>query len=138
MIAARNGQEIRLDPNARTFTTLVRAWRSSQAWKDNKPITNKGYDDYLREVTRWEQVDNPNPSEITVPHIETFIGLYDDRPTTRYHVGKVLRMVMQQAVRLKWRTDNPVREVKVVMPKSRVDIWEQEDVHLRVGGARGG
>ncbi len=134
LMAARTGAP-KVDPNARTFTTLIKAWQNSQAWKDNKPRTNKGYTDYLREVTAWETANNPDPATFTVPDVEAFIGIYDDRPTTRYHVRKVLRMVMQQAVRLKWRSDNPVDEVKVAMPKSRVTIWEQEDVDTYVWAA---
>lgn len=47
-------------------------------------------------------------------------------------------MVMGQALRLKWRPDNPVDEVKVAMPKSRVVIWEQSDVDLYVWAALAG
>lgn len=135
LIAARNGRDAAPDLNARTFDVLITAWKGSQAWKDNKAITNRGYEDYLREVRTWQAASNPDPTDITAPDIEAFIAEYDDRPTTRYHVRKVLRMVMQQAVRLKWRTDNPVDEVKVAMPKSRVTIWEQEDVDAYVEGA---
>lgn len=135
LMAARTGQEVRVDPNARTFETLIKAWRGSQAWKDNKPRTNRGYEECLKEIAAWQTATNPNPATLTVPDVEAFIGLFDDRPTTRYHVRKVLRMVMQQAVRLKWRADNPVDEVKVAMPKSRVIIWEQEDVDTYVWAA---
>lgn len=134
LMQARDGKE-RIDPNARTFTTLIRAWQASQSWKDNRPRTNKGYADILREITAWEVANNPDPAALTAPDIETFISIFDDRPTTRYHVRKVLRIVMQQAVRLKWRTDNPVDEVKVPLPKSRVTIWEQEDVDTYVWAA---
>lgn len=134
LIAVRTGVP-QVDPNRRSFTTLITAWKNSQAWKDNKPRTNKGYDDYLREVKAWETANNPDPTHLTVPDIEAFIGIYDDRPTTRYHVRKVLRMVMGQAVHLKWRPDNPVDAVKVAMPKSRVAIWEQEDVDTYVWAA---
>ncbi|WGM47705.1 hypothetical protein KOAAANKH_02587 [Brevundimonas sp. NIBR10] len=130
LMDARNGVEKGVDPNARTLETLIRAWQGSQAWKDNKPITNRGYEDYLREVRAWQSADNPDPTLITVPDVEAFIGMYDDRPTTRYHVRKVLRMVMGQAVRLKWRTDNPVDEVRAPMPKTRVTIWEESDVEM--------
>lgn len=92
----------------------------------------------LREVKAWEAANKPDPTDLTVPDIEAFIGIYDDRPTTRYHVRKVLRMVMGQAVRLKWRTDNPVDDVKVAMPKSRVTIWEQADVDTYVWAALAG
>jgi len=131
----RNGVERGVDPNARTFDVLIRAWQGSQAWKDNKPITNRGYEDYLREVRAWQTANNPDPTVIMAPDVEAFIGIYDDRPTTRYHVRKVLRMVMQQAVRLKWRSDNPVDEVKVAMPKTRVEVWEEADVEQYVWAA---
>lgn len=134
LMAARTGVP-KVDPDARTFTTLIEAWKSSQAWKDNKPRTNKGYEECLREIKAWETANNPDPTHLTVPDFEAFIGIYDDRPTTRYHVRKVARMVMQQAVRLKWRTDNPVDEVKVAMPKSRVTIWEQADIDTYVWAA---
>lgn len=135
LMAARNGDESKPDPNARTFATLIRAWKASQAWKDNRPRTNKGYEYYLKDIAAWQDASNPDPTDLTVPDIEAFIGLYDATPTDRYHVRKVLRLVMQQAVRLKWRTDNPVDEVKVAMPKTKVTIWEQEDVDLYVWGA---
>lgn len=134
-MAARNGVERGPDPNARTFSTLMADLRNSQEWKDNKPRTLKGYEDYLREIKAWETADNPDPAELTTIDIEAFLALYDDRPTTRYHVRKVLRLVMKQAVRRKWRTDNPAAEVKVAMPKSRVTIWEQEDVDTYVWAA---
>lgn len=130
LMALRNGATPGPDANARTLGTLIKDWRSSQAWKDNKPRTNKGYDESIREITAWETANHPDPTEITVPDVEAFLAIYDDRPTTRYHVRKALRMVMQQAVRRKWRADNPVDEVKVPMPKSRVTIWEESDVEF--------
>lgn len=130
LMALRNGQTPGPDANARTLGTLVKDLRGSQGWKDNKPRTNKGYEESLREIKAWETATNPDPAEITVPDVEAFLAIYDDRPTTRYHVRKVLRMVMNRAVLRKWRPDNPVDAVKVPMPKSRVTIWEQEDVDL--------
>lgn len=128
MTAQRDGRLVGPDPNARTLGTLVKDWRASQAWKDNKPRTNRGYDESIREITAWETASNPDPADIEVRDVEAFLAIYDDRPTTRYHVRKALRMVMQRAVLRKWRTDNPVDAVKVPMPKSRVTIWEESDV----------
>lgn len=132
---ARNGGAIGVDPDARTLTTLIADWKASQEWKDNKPRTNRGYEESLKEIGYWVEADNPDPTKITAMDVEAFLGIYDDRPTTRYHVRKALRLVMKQAVRRKWRTDNPVDEVRVAMPKSRVVIWEQADVDLYVWAA---
>ena len=76
LMSARTGAP-KVDPNARSFTTLVEAWKSSQAWKDNKPRTNKGYEECLREIKAWETANNPDPAALTVPDIEAFIGIYD-------------------------------------------------------------
>lgn len=129
LIAARSG-DVLPAVAPRTLETLIADWQASQEWKDNKPRTNKGYNDSIKEIRAWADADNPDPAKITSIDVEQFLGLYDDRPTTRYHVRKALRLVMKQAVRRKWRPDNPVDEVRVPMPKSRVRIWEQADVDL--------
>lgn len=135
LLAARRGGEVRVDPDARTVETLIDDWRRSQEWKDNRPRTNKGYDESLKGIRRWAANYAPDPVTMTAMDVETFLALYDDTPTTRYHVRKALRLVMKQAVRRKWRLDNPVDEVKVSAPKSRVMIWEQADVDLYVWAA---
>jgi hypothetical protein len=122
---------------AHDFKALVRAWQTSQAWKDNKPRTNKGYQYYIRIIMAWsESLGNPRPETITVPDVEQLIGIYDDRTTDRYHLRKVLRMIMQQAVRMEWRATNPVDHVKVKMPKTKVEIWEKDDVEAHVQAAQ--
>jgi integrase len=135
MLTARHGREVRVDPDARSLETLIADWKRSQEWKDNRPRTNRGYNESLKEIRAWDGVDNPDPAKITSIDVEVFLSIYDDRPTTRYHVRKALRLVMKQAVRRKWRLDNPVDEVKVPMPKSRVSIWEQADVDTYVWAA---
>lgn len=133
--AAREGTAPVSDPDARSLETLIGDWQASGEWKDNKPRTNKGYQDSIKEVRHWIDEDNPDPTLITATDVEAFLSIYDDRPTTRYHVRKALRLIMKQAVKRKWRTDNPVSEVKAPMPKTRVIIWEQEDVDLHVWAA---
>lgn len=135
MLVARSGGEVVVNPDARTLETLIDDWKRSQEWKDNRPRTNKGYNDSIREIRAWADADNPDPAKITSIDVEQFLAIFDDRPTTRYHVRKALRLVMKQAVRRKWRTDNPVDEVRVPMPKSRVRIWEQADVDTYVWAA---
>lgn len=111
--------------------TLIATWKASQAWKDNRPRTNQGYDQLLRYIRGWsEGLGHPDPRTLTPADIETFLALFDDRPTLKYHLRKVLRMVMKQMRALGWRQDNPVEDVVVKMPKTRVVIWEQEDVDL--------
>lgn len=133
--AARDGTIAVADPDRRSLETLITDWQASGEWKDNRPRTNKGYNDSIKEVRHWVAEDDPDPAEITARDVEAFLSIYDDRPTTRYHVRKALRLIMKQAIKRKWRTDNPVADVKAPMPKTRVAIWEQDDVDLHVWAA---
>lgn len=135
LIAARNGGLVEADPDARSLETLITDWQASGEWKDNKPRTNRGYEESIKEVRYWIAEDSPDPALITARDVEEFLSIYDDRPTTRYNVRKALRLIMKQAVKRKWRTDNPAAEVVVPMPKTRVAIWEQADVDLYVWAA---
>lgn len=133
--AARDGTSAVADPDARSLETLIADWQASGEWKDNKPRTNRGYNDSIKEVRQWIRALDPDPANITAQHVEGFLTEYDDRQTTRYHVRKALRLIMKQAIKRKWRTDNPVSDVKAPMPKTRVIIWEQDDVDLHVWAA---
>lgn len=134
--AARRGM-----PNAaptRSLRTLVRAYQSSAAWKALKPVTQKGYGTYINHILVWSQTcepAHPNPTYLTRSDIEGFLALFDDKPVTRKHTRKVLRLVMDQAIALGWRTDNPCDGIRLKVPKSRAGIWEQADVDAYVAAA---
>ena len=129
LLAAREAQNQSAEPASHTMETLVSSWHVSQAWKRLRPVTRLGYDFFANQVLAWaKRKGDPDPTKITRAAVENFLAEYDDRPTTRYHVRKVLRLILDQAVALGWRQDNPVDGVKVAMPKSRVKIWECADV----------
>ena len=45
--AARDGTSAVADPDARSLETLIADWQASGEWKDNKPRTNRGYNDSI-------------------------------------------------------------------------------------------
>lgn len=136
-LAARAGRGAPAEPPARTLKTLIAAWERSESYRATKPRTKKGYADLAREIQAWADAHprQPDPTLMRKPDVEAFLRLYDDRPTQKWQVRKALRMVMQQAVDLGWRTDNPVAAVKVAMPTSLVEIWEADDVEAHVWAA---
>lgn len=136
-LAARAGRDAPAGPDPRTLKTLIAAWERSEAYRATKPRTQKGYADLAREIQAWADAHprQPDPTLMRKPDVEAFLRLYDDRPTQKWQVKKALRMVMQQAVDLGWRGDNPVASVKVAMPKSKVAIWEAEDVEAHAFAA---
>lgn len=113
----------------RNLPHLVREWESSQFFKGKKPRTQKGYSYHAGLVLDWSEATGHRPvAGLEREAIETFLTLYDTRPTTRRHVKIVLKMLLDHAIALKWRPDNPAERIKVAAPKTKVRIWEREDV----------
>ena len=122
---------------SRSIQTLIDTWRATQQYKSNKPRTQRGYDQVATYLTAWSETHkHPDPTGLTKPHVEAFLATFDDRPTTRRMVKVVLKMVMDQAIDLNWRTDNPVARIKMGLPETRVTIWEQADVDDYVAAAK--
>lgn len=126
-------------PPKRSLRTLVRAYQQSAGWKRLKPITHKGYQAYINHILAWAETcepAQPDPSRLTRTDIEGFLSLFDDKPVTRKHTRKVMRLVMDQAIALGWRTDNPCDGIRLPKAaKSRAGIWEQADVDAYVAAA---
>lgn len=113
----------------RNLPHLVREWEASQFYKEKRPRTQQGYSYHAGLVLDWSDAAGHKPvAALTRDAIESFLAIYDDRPTTRRHVKIVLKMLLDHAVALKWRDDNPAERIKVSAPKSRVRIWERDDV----------
>lgn len=126
-------QAVRLGLNAktapRTLSTLYDAWRRTQQYKGLKPRTQRGYDKSWLHIAAWSEVHkHPDPTGLRKGDVEAFLALLDDTPTTRRHVKVVLKMIMDQAIDMGWRLDNPVGRIKMSAPDTQVTIWEQGDV----------
>jgi hypothetical protein len=127
--AARNGRPAL--PPGRTLEMLIADWQDTEEYRATKPRTQKGYDQTAAVIADWSASNGrPDPTTLTEQACRAFLKLYDDRPWMKWHLRKVLRMIMARAVALKWRADNPVEGIRIKMPKSTVSIWEASDVAL--------
>jgi integrase len=137
LLYERDGRAVTDAASRRTMKQLVRHWQTSSAWNTEiKAKTRKTYQTYINHVLAWaEAVGNPDPTRLTRGHVEEALSLFDDRPVTRKHVRKVMRLVMERAISLGWRTDNPCDGVRLKTPKARFDVWEQADVDAYVAQA---
>lgn len=125
--AARLGREV--GPPARSMDALNRSWQQTQFFKGKKPRTQKGYAYHAGLLCDWAKASGDKPiGGLKKDNIEQFLTVYDDRPTTRRHIKIVLKMLLDHAVDLEWRTDNPAARIKVKAPKTKVKVWEREDV----------
>jgi len=126
-------------PPTRSLRTLVRAWQASSAYKDLRPRSQKHYSTYVNHILAWSETcepQHPDPTRLTRADIEGFLGLFDEQPTTKKHARKTMRLVLDQAIALGWRTDNPVAGIRLKKaPRSAAGVWEQADVDLYVAAA---
>lgn len=121
---------------ARSLKILVRAWQDSDEWSELRPTSQKHYDAYIRNILAWaEAAKEPDPTHLTVADVKGFLSLFNDRPATKKHTLKALRILMGCAVGLGWRTDNPCTAIKVKVPVTVAGIWEQADVDAHVTAA---
>jgi len=124
-------------PPTRSLSTLVRAWQRSSRWNDITLKTREGYGYSIDKILAWSAVMNhPDPTTLTQAAIEKFLAKFNDRPTTKRQTLKALRLVMEQAVAMGWRLDNPAKGISVKVPRTKATIWEQKDVDLYVSTAR--
>ncbi|MCR5875110.1 hypothetical protein LRS10_13510 [Phenylobacterium sp. J426] len=121
----------------RSMKVLVRAWQASDEWKVLKPASVQSYKAYIRNVLALsEAAGHPDPTHLSVVDVKAFLSFFNDKPTTKKHTLKVLRILMNYAIGLGWRTDNPCATVKVKVPTAKALIWEQSDVDAYVAAAK--
>lgn len=115
----------------RSLDTLVDAWlRASDGLR---PATLATYQCYARNILAWTTAGDP--TTLTHADIDGFLSLFSDRPATRRQTLRALSLVMDQAVAMGWRTDNPCARVKARVPMAKAGVWEQADVDAYVAAA---
>jgi hypothetical protein len=137
LILDRDGRHTGDPASKRTLRQLVRHWQASSAWTTEiKPKSRKTYQTYINHALAWAEVmKEPDPTHITRGTVEKMLSIYDDQPVTRRHLRKVMRLIMERAISLGWRTDNPCDGIRLKTPKAVFDIWEQADVDRYVAAA---
>lgn len=123
----------------RSIEELIETWQASSAYKELKPRSKKHYGTYLNHIRAWDEScepSHPDPTRITRADVEGMLSLWDRQPTTKKHVRKTFRLVMEQAISKGWRTDNPVAGIRLKKGKrAKVGVWEQADVDVYVAAA---
>lgn len=121
---------------ARSLKKLIAAWKAMDEYKSTKPKTKKGYEVHVRNIEAWSlATGHPDPTTLTNDKVRDFLALFDDRPTSKKRLLEVLRPILQRAVALGWRPDNPAAGIRLEVPDPRVDLWDQVHVEGYVEAA---
>lgn len=133
LIRQRDGRAVTEAANKRTLTKLITLWQQSSSWADLKPRSRRHYQTYINHVLRWAEVtNNPDPTTLRRADVEKLLSMFGEQQSTKRHLRKTLRLVMDQAVADGWRTDNPCDGIRIKSSESKVTLWEQDDVDFYV------
>jgi hypothetical protein len=137
LIRQRDGRSVDDKAGRRTIAKLLRLWQQSSSWADLKPRSIRHYQTYINHILRWsEVVGDPDPTLISRADVEKLLAQFPGQQTTKLHLRKTLRLIMDQAVAAGWRQDNPCAGIRIKAAPSKVMIWEQEDVDFYVKACR--
>jgi len=115
----------------KSLPALNRLWQATQGFKKNKPRTQRNYSEAAELIEAWSaSIGHPPVALMKADKVEAFLAIYDDRPTTKKQLKTVLKMLLAYAKKLEWISTNPAEDITVKIPKSKVAIWELEDVAL--------
>lgn len=119
------------DRSVETLGNLYRVEnRIRYKYADLKPASKKQNDRYIRLFSEWAEA-NGSPSMATISRdaIMDYLELLDKHPTQRVMSKSVISLLMQTAIWVGWRTDNPVKDIRLAEPKPEDrDFWTANDV----------
>ena len=135
LVAARLG---RVEPAGRSLLTLVRSWQQSTAYKAIRARTAKSYSTYVNHLLFWSETvrpQHPDPGKLTRGQVDDLLSGWDVRPSTKRNVRKVLRLLMEHAIALGWRIDNPCDGIRIRQKRVKGGVWEAADVEAYAAAA---
>lgn len=125
--AAKLDQRIAERVQPRSIAALVVEYYRSPEWAALRPSTQRGYRSQLdRFRTRY---GNLGAVSMQAHHLEAILHRMADTPAAARNLRKRLRRVFRLAVRLGWRSDNPV--VATEAPRARSGgfiAWSEDDI----------
>jgi integrase len=100
-----------------------------------KPITQGVYrnliDRFCREVDKQGQAyGDKSAVTLRAEHVEKMMEARADRPDSANGLRKVLRAMMQHAVKQNWRKDDPTQGVAKIRPKSKTGFHRWVDAEI--------
>jgi integrase len=119
----------------RSIRALAIAYYDSASFKALKPITQGVYrnitDRFCREAGQTGQLFGDRSAiDLKAKHVEKLMEARADKPDSANGLRKVLRAMMQVAIKLGWRDDDPTQGVRKIRPKKKGGFhrWTDGDI----------
>jgi integrase len=114
-------------PQPRSINALVAEYYRSAEWKGLRASTQRGYRNHLERFRAKH--GHRGVSSVQPHHLEAIFHQMSDTPGAARNLRKRLRRLFRLAVRLGWRTDNPVAETEAPRTKTGgFAPWSEDDI----------
>lgn len=111
----------------RTIHALVAEYYRSADWRELRESTKRGYRNHLERFR--DKHGTKGAASIETHHLEAIFHEMAETPGAATNLRKRLRRLFRLAVRLGWRSDNPVVETEIRRRKSEGFIpWSEDDI----------
>jgi integrase len=123
IVARKEGRD---RPKEGTLGTLILSYQKSLDYHDLRDTTKTGYQSRLNILTK--QHGHRSVSGLTVERIEDkILSPFKDKPGQRLAILKMLRILIQHAIKKKWLLADPSKGIK--RPKSgSIRSWTEDEI----------
>jgi integrase len=137
--AAMTGQPAQMIPaskaKAGSFAALAQSYFASPGYKALKPATRRLYNNAIE---RWCKTKDNNGNEggtlsaatLQPHHVDDMMKAKADKPESANLVRKVLRALMQHAVKIRMRPDDPTRDIKKLRANNTLGFHSWTDSEI--------
>lgn len=134
--AWRKGEKIDTTPKDGTIPCLVRLYQRSEKYANLVPKTQRAYDQCLQEIEAWsDRAGHPPINSITPLAVEAFYKSMADTPHKANAVIRVLRLLMNRALKYQLIDHNPAAKPELKTPPPRHHVWTDDAIEAVVSAA---
>jgi hypothetical protein len=123
--AGLDGQQ----PQPKTWETLFGLWHRSARFGRTSRVTQESYLSRSRSLLNKVLPQFPSfaPDVLTESQAEEILASVQSPDVRRIYLS-IFKLVMNKAIREKWREDNPFAEIKYLAPDRTITLWDEDDV----------
>lgn len=123
-------------PKQGTIPWLVRQYQQSDKYKSLAPKTRRGYDQCLNKIEAWSRrAGNPPITSITPLAVDAFYKSMERTPHQAAAVIRVLRLLLNRAVKFRLIDHNPAAKPELKSLAPRFQTWDDSQIAVFTSAA---
>lgn len=116
-----------------TLGHVALGWMGSDRWEELSQDRKKTSAYLINRLVRWSaQLGHPPVAHYTLGMVETYLRDFKDRPSLRLQLRSLLNILFERATDEHLITRSPITSVSWTEPKSKTEVWREDDVDVFV------